>query len=129
MQTDYENSIKLFNQKVIEELQTFDQDAVNQIQSLRARRATMRTVFQNQEKKVGQHEELAKDCDRCWNANLRSIVNEKIEKSLQNPEEMLCTTRSLGKTYREKQDHIVLSLPKLHSKKVNTNPIPTPDYL
>ena len=129
MQQDYENAIKLFNERVKEELNTFDTDAVHQIQSLRARRATMRTVFQNQEKKVEQHEELTKDVDRCWNANLRAIVNEKIDRNLQHPEEMICTTRSLGKSLRDKQDNIILSLPKLHTKKVMQNPIPAPDYL
>lgn len=129
MQTDYENAMALFNQRVVEELNTFDTNAVNQIQSLRARRATMRTVFQNQEKKVEQHEELAKDCDRCWNANVRTIIYDRIAYNNEHPQEMLCTTRSLGKSLKGKQENIILSLPKLHTKKVMGNQIPTPDYL
>lgn len=129
MQKDYENATKLFDQKVKEELHTFDTDAINQIENLRARRATMRTVFQNQEKKVEQRSELVKDADRCWNANMRTIVKEKMSRRGQYPDQMPRTTRSLGKSFREKQDKIVLSLPKLNTKKVMESPIPAPDYL
>ena len=129
MQKDYENATKLFDQKVKEELDTFDLDAKNQIESLRARRATMRTVFKNQERKVEQRSELVSDMEKCWNANMRIIVKEKIYKSSNRPEEMIPTTRSLGKKLTEKPENIILSLPKLHTKKVMEKPIPTPDYL
>lgn len=129
MQKDYENATKLFDQRVKDELNTFDIDAVNQIENLRARRATMRTVFQNQEKKVEQRSELVKDVDRCWNANMRTIVKEKMSRRGQNPDQLPRTTRALGRSLREKQDKIVLALPKLNTKKVMEKPIPAPDYL
>lgn len=129
MQKDYENATKLFDQKVKDELHTFDTDAVNQIETLRARRASMRTVFQNQVRKVEQRSELVKDVDRCWNANMRTIVEQKMSRKGQHPDVMPRTTRALGRSLREKQDNVILSLPKLNPMRPMGRPIPAPDYL
>lgn len=128
MQKDYENATKLFDQKVKEDLQTFDIDAMNQIETLRAKRATQRTVFQNQIKKVEQRSELVNDMDRCWNANYRQIVEKKMTRK-SGPQELPRTTRYFGKTFRERQESIVLTLPKLNPKKPMEKPLPSATYL
>ncbi|OHS98284.1 hypothetical protein TRFO_35310 [Tritrichomonas foetus] len=129
MQSDYENATKIFDQKVANDLNTFDTDAQLQIDSFRARRASQRTVFQNQIKIVEQKSELVKDVERCWNANQKQVMDKQMAKILDTNRKIPRTTRSLGRNMRETEDKIILKLPQLNPKRPMEKPIPQANYL
>ena len=128
MQQDYENATKLLNQKIAEEIRTFDINAQGQIDSLRARRETQRTVYENQIRKVEQRFEVTKDMDRIWNACQRQRIEEEVYGKDKGARVLPKSSRQLGREIAQ-PDEILLSIPEVTPKLDLVKPIPNADYL
>ncbi|OHT04860.1 hypothetical protein TRFO_27585 [Tritrichomonas foetus] len=128
MQTDYENATKLLNQKIEDEIHTFDLNAQLQIDSLKARRETQRTVYENQIKKVEQRFEVTKDMDKIWNACQRQRIEEEVYGEGWGANKYPKTSRQLGREIAQ-PDEILLTIPEVQPKLALVKPIPSADYL
>lgn len=113
MQQDYENVMQLLNSKIQKQIATFDVDAQNQIDELRAQRREQRETLENRLKKYEEQEIDISDLEHCWNkAQTERIAHDVYEKG-RKVEVLPKTFRRLEREIAHKPDVLVLHIPEV----------------
>lgn len=127
MQTDYTNATKLLDQKIAQELESFDQQAQLQIANFKTRRERNKNQYDNQLKKCEQRAELIEDIDRLWNVGQKQVFDQTLAKSRSSripPKSTHVSASDFGK----RTEPLVLSLPPLTPRKGAFRPLKNADY-